>query len=220
MSNLEILFSLVPRAVLDTCWMSAASSFFALFFGLPIGLLLYTTSSGNLFENAWINRPVSAIVDSIRAIPFIILAASIMPITRIVVGKAVGNEAMIFILSISAIPFYARMAELSFRNVEKDLIDTVYSMGATRFQTILEVALPEALPSLITGFTVAIIAIVAASATAGFIGAGGLGQLAISYGYQRYNPTVMTSIIFILIVLNVLIQWLGDRITRKFNHSR
>jgi len=220
MSDLELLFRLVPTAIADTLWMTAASSFFALLLGLPLGLLLYTTAAGNLFQNAWINRPVGMIVDSLRAIPFIILAASIMPITRLVVGKAIGNEAMIFVLSISAIPFYARMAELSFREVDKNLIDAVRAMGATRFQAIREVALPEAFSSLITGFTVTIIAILAASAMAGFIGGNGLGKLAISYGYLRYNLVVMISVLVILIVLNIAIQWFGDHLAYRINRRR
>ncbi|RCL03303.1 MAG: D-methionine transport system permease protein [Candidatus Tokpelaia sp. JSC161] len=215
MSNIEILFRLLPEAVFDTLWMTCASSFFALLFGLPLGLLLYTTSSGNFRQNLWIHRPVSVVVDSLRTIPFIILAAGMMPLTRIVVGKAVGNEAMIFVLSVSAIPFYARMAELSFRGVDKNLIEAVRVMGATRFQIIWEVAIPEALSSLIIGFTVTVISIVAASAMAGFIGGNGLGRLAISYGYQRYNPVVMISVIFILILLNIAIQWFGDRMAHK-----
>lgn len=220
MSDFELLRALVPSAIADTLWMTAASSFFALLFGLPLGLLLYATSSGNLFQNGWINRPVSAIVDSLRAIPFIILAASIMPITRMIVGKAIGNEAMIFVLSISAIPFYARMAELSFREVDRNLIDAIRAMGATRFQAIREVAVPEALSSLITGFTVTVIAIVAASAMAGFVGGNGLGKLAISYGYQRYNLVVMIAVIVILIILNIAIQWFGDRMAQKMNHLK
>jgi len=220
MSNLELLLKLLPEAIADTLWMTAASSFFAFLFGLPLALLLYTTSPGNLFQNIWINRPASTIVDSLRAIPFIILAASIMPITRMVVGKAIGNEAMIFVLSISAIPFYARMAELSFRNVDKNLIDAVRAMGATRFQAIREVAIPEALSSLITGFTVTVIAIVAASAMAGFVGGNGLGKLAISYGYQRYNLAIMVAVIVALILLNIAIQWFGDHMARKTNHQK
>ncbi|RCL02710.1 MAG: D-methionine transport system permease protein [Candidatus Tokpelaia sp. JSC188] len=215
MSNFELLCAIVPSAIIDTLWMTCASSFFAFLFGFPLGLLLYATSSGNLFQNNWINRPISAIVDSLRAIPFIILAATIMPITRIIIGKAIGNEAMIFVLSISAIPFYARIAELSFREVDRNLIDTVRAMGATRFQAIREVAIPETLSSLISGFTVTVITILAATAMAGFIGANGLGKLAISYGYQRYNLVVMTILIIILIILNNVIQWFGDRITKR-----
>lgn len=220
MSDMELLGRLVPEAVLDTLWMTAASSFFAFLFGLPLGLVLYATSPGGLFQNAWINRPAGAVVDSLRAIPFIILAASIMPLTRTIIGKAIGNEAMIFVLSISAIPFYARMAELSFRDVDKNLLDAIRAMGATRLQAIREVAIPEALPSLVTGFTVTVIAIMAASAMAGFVGGNGLGKLAISYGYQRYNLVIMIAVIAILIALNIAIQWFGDRLARKLDHGR
>jgi len=215
MSDWRVLELLLGPAVWDTVWTTAVSSFFALLIGLPIGLLLYATSAGSLFQNGWVNRPISAFVTALRAIPFIILAVSLIPLTRLVVGTSIGNSAAVFVLSITAIPFYARMAELSFREVDKNLINAVLSMGATRFQAIREVVLPESLPSLITGFTVTIIAVIAAGSMVGFVGGNGLGRLAISYGYQRYNPTVMISVIVVLIILNVAVQWLGDRLAKR-----
>jgi len=218
--DLDLIVQLVPRAIFDTLWMMLATSFFACLFGLPLGLLLYASSRGNFWQNPWINKPVSILVDAIRAIPFIILAAYLYPVTRLVVGKAIGNEAMIFVLSLSAIPFYARMVEVSLRSVDKNLIEAVQAMGASRMQLIREVILPEARSSLVSGFTVTVIAIVAASAMAGFVGGGGLGTIAINYGYQRYNLMIMTIVIFLLVVLNFILQWFGDTVARKLNHSR
>jgi len=215
MSDGELLQKLLGPALWDTVWTMAAASFFALLFGLPLGLLLYATAKGHLFENSWINRPLSAFITALRAVPFIILAVSLIPLTRLVVGTSIGNSAAVFVLSVTAIPFYARMAELSFREVDKNLIQAVLSMGATRLQTLREVVLPESLPSLISGFTVTIIAIIAASSMVGFIGGNGLGRLAISYGYQRYNPTIMIAVIAVLIALNVAVQWFGDRLAQK-----
>jgi len=217
--DVNLIVQLVPRAIFDTLWMMLATSFFAWVVGLPLGLLLYATSRGNFLQNAWINKPISIFVDAIRAIPFIILAAYLYPVTRLVVGKAIGNEAMIFVLSISAIPFYARMVEVSLRSVDKNLIDAVRAMGASRTQLIREVILPEARVSLVSGFTVTVIAIVAASAMAGFVGGGGLGTIAINYGYQRYNLMIMSIVIALLIMLNFTLQWFGDRVARQLNHG-
>jgi len=217
--DVDLIVQLVPRAIFDTLWMMVATSLFAFLCGLPLGLLLYATARGNFFQNAWINKPVSILVDAIRAIPFIILAAYLYPVTRFVVGKAIGNEAMIFVLSFSAIPFYARMVEVSLRGVDKNLIDAVRVMGASRMQIIREVILPEARASLVSGFTVTVIAIVAASAMAGFVGGGGLGTIAINYGYQRYNLMIMSIVIALLIILNFTLQWFGDTLARRLNHN-
>jgi len=217
--DLNLIIQLVPRAIFDTLWMMLATSFFAFLFGLPLGLLLYATARGNFFENTWINRPISILVDAVRAIPFIILAAYLYPVTRLVIGKAIGNEAMIFVLTLSAIPFYARMVEVSLRSVDNNLIEAVRAMGASRLQIIREVLLTEARSSLVSGFTVTVIAIVAASAMAGFVGGGGLGTIAINYGYQRYNLMIMSIVILLLIMLNFILQWFGDTIARKLNHN-
>lgn len=218
--EIELLGKLVPQAIADTFIMTSSASLITLLLGLPIGLILFATQRGGLFENPWINRPIGALVDAIRAVPFIILAIYLIPVTRLAVGKIYGNWAMIFVLSVSAIPFYARMAQMSFRSVDKNLIDAIRALGATRFQVIREVLLPEALSSLITGFTVTVIAIIGATAMAGFIGGGGLGPLAINYGYQRYILVVMNTVVGILILLNIAVQWFGDRMAHKFDRTK
>ncbi|UNE53592.1 methionine ABC transporter permease [Bartonella machadoae] len=208
------------RAISDTIVMTISTSFMALIIGLPLGLVLYTTARGGIFACGLINRPLSIIIDSLRAIPFIILAFYLLPLTRIVVGRGVGMPAVIFVLTISAIPFYARMAELSFKTVENGLIEAVRSMGASRLQIIRHVLIPEALPSLITGFTVMIISLIGATSLAGYLGGGGLGDMAIRYGYQRYNTPIMTSVIILLIILNVITQWSSDKIVQKLDKTK
>ncbi|WP_208436233.1 methionine ABC transporter permease [Bartonella phoceensis] len=218
MSN--VLTHELPQAVIDTILMTLSASFMALIIGLPLGLLLYTTAHGGIFASSLINRPLSMIIDSIRAIPFIILAFYLLPITRIVVGRGIGMPAVIFILTISATPFYARMAELSFKTVENGLIEAIRSMGASRLQIIRHVLIPEALPSLITGFIVMIISLIGTTSLAGYLGGGGLGDMAIRYGYQRYNTFIMTIVIVLLIVLNITTQWTSDKIIQKLDKKK
>ena len=209
----------LPQAILDTIIMTISSSLLALIVGLPIGLILYTTARGSLFPNAIINRLLSGIVNCVRAIPFIILAFYLLPVTRVVVGTGVGIKSVIFVLTISAIPFYARMAELSFRGVDKGLVEAIRSMGASRMQIVTNVVVPESFSSLITGFTVMVISIISATSLAGFLGGGGLGDMAIRYGYQRYNTEVMTMVIIVLVIMNVLVQWCGDWISQKLDRT-
>ncbi|KEG16220.1 methionine ABC transporter permease [Bartonella bacilliformis] len=207
----------LPNAILDTLLMTTSASLIALIIGLPLGLLLYTTACGGLYASSLINRPLSVIIDSTRAIPFIILAFYLLPVTRIVLGSGVGIHAVIFVLAISAIPFYARIAELSFKTVDHGLVEAVRSMGASRLQIIRHVLIPEALPNLINGFTVMIISLIGATSLAGYLGGGGLGDMAIRYGYQRYNTSIMTIVIIALIILNITVQWFSDRITQKLD---
>ncbi|WP_375623886.1 MULTISPECIES: methionine ABC transporter permease [unclassified Bartonella] len=216
----NVLSHELPQAVIDTILMTLSASVMAFIIGLPLGLLLHTTARGGIFSSSLINRPLSMIIDSIRAIPFIILAFYLLPITRIVVGRGIGMPAVIFILTISAIPFYARMAELSFKTVENGLIEAIRSMGASRLQIIRHVLIPEALPSLITGFTVMVISLIGATSLAGYLGGGGLGDMAIRYGYQRYNTFIMTIVILLLIMLNIITQWTSDKIVQKLDKTK
>ncbi|MBA9083416.1 D-methionine transport system permease protein [Bartonella chomelii] len=216
----NVFFHELPGAVFDTLFMTISASFMALIVGLPLGLLLYTTAHESLFSSRLINRPLSIIIDSVRAIPFIILAFYLLPVTRIVVGSGVGIFSVIFVLTISAIPFYARIAELSFKTVEYSLVEAVRSMGASRFQIVRYVLIPEALPSLITGFTVMVISLISATSLAGYLGGGGLGDMAIRYGYQRYNTSIMTIVIIFLIILNIFVQWFGNRVAQKFDRTK
>lgn len=217
------MFQFLTPAMLDLLWrslgetliMTGFSSLFTLIFGLPLGLLLILTDRNGLMQNIALNRAVGAVVNAFRSVPFIILLVALIPFTRLIMGTALGTWASIVPLSIAAIPYYARMAEVSLREVDHGLIEAARSMGASRWTIIKEVLVPESLPGLIAGFTVTIVTLIGASAMAGAIGAGGLGDLAIRYGYQRFNYPIMAAVVAVLIVMVCLIQWIGDRLVQK-----
>ena len=216
----DVLSKELPKAIIDTIIMTVSSSLMALILGLPIGLILYMTAKGSLFPKENLNRLLSFLVNCVRAIPFIIFAFYLLPVTRIVVGTGVGIRSVIFVLILSATPLYARLAELSFRGVDKGLVEAIRSMGASRMQIVTNVIVPESFSSLVTGFTVMVISIISATSLAGFLGGGGLGDMAIRYGYQRYNPEIMNIVIGVLIVMNLVVQSCGDRLSRKLDHSK
>lgn len=216
----DVLSKELPKAILDTIIMTVSSSLMALILGLPIGLLLYMTAKGSLFPKENLNRLLSFLVNCVRAIPFIIFAFYLLPVTRIVVGTGVGIKSVIFVLILSATPLYARLAELSFRGVDKGLVEAIRSMGASRLQIVTNVIVPESFSSLVTGFTVMVISIISATSLAGFLGGGGLGDMAIRYGYQRYNPEIMNIVIGVLIVMNLVVQSCGDRLAQKLDRSK
>ncbi|MBI0002227.1 ABC transporter permease [Bartonella sp. W8122] len=216
----DVLSKELPKAIIDTIIMTVSSSLMALILGLPIGLILYMTAKGSLFPKENLNRLLSFLVNCVRAIPFIIFAFYLLPVTRIVVGTGVGIKSVIFVLILSATPLYARLAELSFRGVDKGLVEAIRSMGASRMQIVTNVIVPESFSSLVTGFTVMVISIISATSLAGFLGGGGLGDMAIRYGYQRYNPEIMNIVIGVLIVMNLVVQSCGDRLARKLDHSK
>ena len=216
----EVLSKELPKAIIDTIIMTVSSSLMALILGLPIGLVLYMTAKGSLFPKENLNRLLSFLVNCVRAIPFIIFAFYLLPVTRVVVGTGVGIKSVIFVLILSATPLYARLAELSFRGVDKGLVEAIRSMGASRMQIVTNVIVPESFSSLVTGFTVMVISIISATSLAGFLGGGGLGDMAIRYGYQRYNPEIMNIVIGVLIIMNLVVQSCGDRLARKLDRSK
>ncbi|MDR2311067.1 MAG: ABC transporter permease [Brucellaceae bacterium] len=209
------MLDLLWRSLGETLIMTGFSSLFTLIFGLPLGLLLILTDRNGLLQNLAVNRVVGAVVNAFRSVPFIILLVALIPFTRLIMGTALGTWASIVPLSIAAIPYYARMAEVSLREVDHGLIEAARSMGASRWTIIKEVLIPESMPGLIAGFTVTIVTLIGASAMAGAIGAGGLGDLAIRYGYQRFNYPIMAAVVAVLIVIVCLIQWIGDRLVQK-----
>ncbi|QYM74447.1 ABC transporter permease [Pseudochrobactrum sp. Wa41.01b-1] len=209
------MLDLLWRSLGETLIMTGFSSFFTLIFGLPLGLLLILTDRNGLLQNIPVNRVIGAVVNAFRSVPFIILLVALIPFTRLIMGTALGTWASIVPLSIAAIPYYARMAEVSLREVDHGLIEAARSMGASRWTIIKEVLIPESMPGLIAGFTVTIVTLIGASAMAGAIGAGGLGDLAIRYGYQRFNYPIMAAVVAVLIVFVCLIQWIGDRLVQK-----
>ena len=187
--------------------------------GIPLGITLVTTSKGHILENRFINQILGTIVNIIRSIPFIILMVAIIPLTRLIAGTSIGTTAACVPLTIVAIPFLSRLVETSIRDVDFGLVEAAESMGATPFQIIRKVLIPEALPTIINNITVLIVNLIGASAMAGAIGGGGLGDIAIRYGYQRFRPDVMLATIIILIVVVNVIQAGGDFASRKKNKN-
>ncbi|OHV26023.1 ABC transporter permease [Rhizobium sp. RMa-01] len=212
-----IMFELLLRSLWETVLMTVASGVISLVAGLPLGLALVVTARGGIAENLWINRTFGAIINGFRSVPFIILLVALIPLTRLIVGTALGTWAAIVPLAIAATPYYARIAEVSLREVDRGLIDAVRAMGGNRWTIIREVLVPEALPGIVAGFTVTLVTLIGASAMAGAIGAGGLGDLAIRYGYQRFETSVMIAVVAVLIVLVCGIQWFGDRLVARLD---
>ena len=202
----------------ETLVMTAVSGAISFAVGLPLGLVLVGTAPGGFWENRWVNGSVGAVVNGFRSLPFIILLVAVIPLTRILVGTSIGTAAAIVPLSISGIPYFGRVAEVALREVDRGLIEAVRAMGGGNWTIIREALVPEALPSLIAGFTVTLVLLVGASAMAGAVGAGGLGDLAIRYGYQRFETSVMIAVIVVLIGLVALIQAGGDRLARSVDH--
>jgi D-methionine transport system permease protein len=205
-------------ALEETVVMTLVSGAISLFIGLPLGLVLVGTAPGGIWENVWINKVAGAIVNAFRSLPFIILLVALIPLTRLIVGTSIGTAAAIVPLSISGIPYFGRVSEASLREVDRGLIEAVKAMGGGNWTIIREVLVPEALPSLIAGFTVTLVLLIGASAMAGAVGAGGLGDLAIRYGYQRFETSVMIAVIVVLIALVAIVQTSGDRIAKLFDH--
>lgn len=214
----RLIGKLIFDSTLQTVEMVTASTLVALLFGLPLAVLMIATRRRDLYDLPWLGYPIGWLIDAIRAIPFIILLVLLIPVARFIAGTALGTMAAIVPLSIAAIPYYARIAEISLQEIEPGLIEAVRVMGGTRWMVIRYVLIPEALPGLLSGLTVTAITLVGASAMAGAIGAGGLGDLAIRYGYQRFNTTIMLAVVAVLILLVGLIQGAGTlavRIVRR-----
>lgn len=209
------IFSLLFESLGETLYMVAVSMICASILGIPLGILLVVTEKGEILACPAINKPLAFIINMIRSIPFIILMVAIIPFTRFLVHTSIGTTAAIVPLTIAAIPYIARMVETSIREIPSGLIEAAESMGATPMQIIRKVLLPEALPSILESLTVVIVSLVGASAMAGTIGGGGLGDLAIRYGYQRFQADVMIATIIILVIVVQLIQFIGNYLSRK-----
>jgi D-methionine transport system permease protein len=212
MSNLPYNDLLV--CFLQTLQMVGLAGAISLGVGLPLALLLVATDRRGIMPNLFINRVVGTIANAVRSVPFIILLVAVIPLTRLVVGTAIGTMAAIVPLAIAATPYYARIAEVSLRGVDGGLVEAVRAMGGGRMAIVREVFLPEALPGLISGFVVTLIG---ASAMAGVVGAGGLGDLAIRYGYDEFQIKVVVAVVAILIAFVWVLQFAGDRLAAHFD---
>lgn len=216
-SYLSELVDLVLPSLWETLYMVFFSTLFAIILGLPLGIILVITDKGHIWEKPKLNRTLGLIINMARSLPFIILIIAIFPLSRLIIGTTIGPTAAIVPLSIAAAPFVARIIESSLKEVSWGIIEASISVGATIPQIIFKVMLPEAMPSLVLGITLTIINILGYSAMAGAIGGGGLGDLAIRYGYQRFQTDVLIAAIIILIVLVQIIQSIGNMISRKLD---
>ena len=211
------MLPLLTKALGETVYMVVVSMIVASLIGIPLGVLLATTAKGQILECMPLNRAIGAVVNALRSIPFIILMVAIIPFTRFIVGTSIGTTAAMVPLVLASIPFIGRQVETSLREVPAGLVEAALSMGATPYQIVRRVLLPESMPSIVAQLTTVVIALVGESAMAGAIGGGGLGDLAIRYGYQRFRPDIMLATVVILIVLVQLVQFVGNTLAARLN---
>jgi D-methionine transport system permease protein len=202
----------------ETLVMVGISGLLGALIGVPMGIFLHLTDSSGVLPNAAFNRVVGVIVNAVRSTPFIILLVAVIPLTRFFVGSSIGTAAAIVPLTIAAAPFVARLVETSLREVDRGLVEAAQAMGATTWQIVYKVLVPEAFAGIVAGLTITFVSLVGYSAMAGAIGGGGLGDLGIRYGYQRFLPEVMLIVVLILIVFVQLVQTLGDVLVRRLSH--
>ena len=214
------MIELLIKSFWETGYMVVASTVLASLIGIPLGIILTVTRNGHILPNAVINSVLGVIVNATRSTPFIILMVAIIPLTRMLVGSSIGTTAAIVPLTISAAPFIARVIESSLLEIDHGVIEAAQSMGASPMQIIYKVLLPESLHSIVLGITLAVIALIGYSAMAGVLGGGGLGDLAIRYGYQRFQPDVMIVTVVILSLMVQLIQFIGDTLSKKLNKTK
>ena len=212
------LLNLFQTSLIETLWMVGVSAALGTLLGLPIGVLLVVTDRQGLLEHLPFNRVLGVIANAVRSTPFIILLVAVIPFTRWVVGTSIGTAAAIVPLTIAAIPFIARLVETALREVDRGLIEALLAMGATPWQVIRTALIPEAMPGIIAGLTITLVSLIGHSAMAGAVGGGGLGDLGIRYGYQRFLPDVMALVVVVLIVLVQIVQSAGDRLVRRLSH--
>ncbi|HSH49511.1 MAG TPA: methionine ABC transporter permease [Halomonas sp.] len=213
------MFDLVLKATLDTLYMVAVSGVISALLGIPLGVLLYATRPRQVLANPTLNSVLGVVTNIGRSIPFIILMVAIIPFTRMLVGTSIGTNAAAVPLTIAAIPFIARLVEGALNEVPPGLIEAAQSMGATPWQIITRVLLPEARGGIFTALTVTAVTLISYSAMAGAVGGGGLGDLGIRYGYNRFNPTIMLITVVVLVVMVQLFQSVGDYLVRKSDHK-
>jgi D-methionine transport system permease protein len=211
------MIRLIANSTGETLYMVAVAALIATAFGLPLGVFLATSGKGELFAAPWVNRVMGVIVNATRSTPFIILVVAIIPFTRLIAGTSIGTNAAIVPLTIAATPFIARLIEGAIREVDQGLIEAARAFGATPIQIVRKVLIPEALPGIVLGLTLAVVSLLGFSAMVGAVGGGGLGDLGIRYGYQRFMPEMMLAVVVVLIVLVQAVQSIGDRLARHLN---
>jgi D-methionine transport system permease protein len=218
MSNEQLMDSLA-KATGDTLYMTFVAAVFIVLLGLPLGVLLVATDKGGVWERPLVNRVLGGLVNVLRSAPFVILMVAVVPLTRLIVGKSIGTTAAIVPLVVAAVPFFGRVVEQSLREVDPGLVEAAVAMGSTAWQIIRKVLVPEALASLVRGTALMLISVVGYSAMAGAVGGGGLGDLAVKYGYFRYDTKVLVWCVIVLLVLVQGIQFLGDRLAARLTNK-
>ena len=211
------IIRLIAQSTLDTLAMVAVAAGLGTLFGLPLGVFLATSKRGELFAAPAANALLGVLVNATRSTPFIILVVAIIPFTRLIAGTSIGTGAAIVPLTVASTPFIARLIEGAVREVDQGLVEAARAMGATPVQIVRKVLVPEALPAIVLGLTLALVSLIGFSAMVGAVGGGGLGDLGIRYGYQRFMPDVMAAVVAVLIVLVQLVQSIGDRLARHLN---
>jgi D-methionine transport system permease protein len=211
------MIRLIASATGETLYMVAVSAGIATLFGMPLGIFLATSGRGELFAAPWVNRVLGVVVNATRSTPFIILVVAIIPFTRLIAGTSIGTNAAIVPLTVAATPFIARLIEGAIREVDQGLIEAARAFGASPLQIVRKVLIPEALPGIVLGLTLAVVSLLGFSAMVGAVGGGGLGDLGIRYGYQRFMPEMMLAVVVVLIVLVQAVQSIGDRLARRLN---
>ena len=215
----EMMIELFIDSFWETLIMVGISGLLGGIIGIPLGVFLRLTHKGGVLENAPLNNSVGWVVNAVRSTPFIILLVAIIPFTRLITGSSIGTWAAVVPLTIAAAPFIARLVETSLREVDNGLVEAAQSMGATTSQIVWKVLLPEAMPGIVAGLTISFVSLTGYSAMAGAIGGGGLGDLGIRYGYQRFLPDIMLAVVIILIFFVQAIQSFGDWIVRRISHK-
>lgn len=206
---------ILQKGIWETIYLTFISAFFSYLFGLPLGLLLNITDKDGIHPIIWLNKVLGIIVNIFRSIPFVILMVAVLPAAKLVMGTGLGNKAMIFTLIVAAIPYVARMAESSLKEVDRGVIEAAQAMGTSSFKIVYKVLIPESKPSLIVGAVISLVTILGYSAMAGTIGGGGLGMIAINYGYQRFNNDIVWICVLLTVIIVQLIQEVGMFIASK-----
>lgn len=218
--NIELAWQLLPLQLWNTLYMVTLSTFFGVLLGLPIGIILALTDKGQIKENAYVYKTLEALVNIGRSFPFAILMVALIPFTRFLIGTSLGTTASIIPLTIAAAPFFARLVETALKDVDSHIVEAALMMGSNTKQMIAKVYIPEALPSLVSAITLTAITLIGYSAMAGLVGGGGLGQVAIQYGYNRFNTFIMTVTVILIIILVQATQWLGSFIVKSIQKKR
>ncbi|WP_411388729.1 methionine ABC transporter permease [Pseudomonas sp. MPB23] len=214
------ILQLLLNATGETLYMVLLAGLFTLLIGLPLGVLLFISRRGGLFPLPRLNRALGGVINLGRSLPFVVMLIALIPLTRLIVGTALGSTAAVVPITIGAFPFFARIVETALDEVDKGRIEAIVAMGGDIRHVILKVLLPEALPALVAGVTLTLVMLIGFSSMAGVIGGGGLGDLAIRYGYQRFNNQIMVVTVIVLVLLVQGVQSLGDRCVRSLAHRR